>query len=241
MLLAVIRRLGIDIPALCHHDAIEPSGSCRLCMVEITRPEWEGWTKHVTSCLYPVEDGLIVRTHTPKIEELRRTLLELFLANSPHATAIQELAKKHGVTQSSFDVNLDGDNCIMCYACTRVCAQLGRHAISAAGRGHDKFIATPLRELPVDCVGCLACAEICPTNFIEYRDDAAGRTIWEKRFEMIKCSSCGRKTITRAFAEYLHESRGIPMEYFETCDRCKRQDLAQKMGRVVIMAKEAAR
>ena len=63
MLLAVIRREGIKIPAECHHEAVEPFGACRLCTVEITRKEWDGWSNYVTSCLYPVADGLIVEVH----------------------------------------------------------------------------------------------------------------------------------------------------------------------------------
>ena len=67
MLLSVIKRMGIDVPSTCNHKAVEPFGACRLCTVEITRPEWDGWKKHVTSCLYPVEEGLIVVHGAPHI------------------------------------------------------------------------------------------------------------------------------------------------------------------------------
>ena len=58
----VARDNGIEIPTLCHHDALEPRGACRLCVVEITHPKWPGWKKLVTSCVYPVQDGLVVQT-----------------------------------------------------------------------------------------------------------------------------------------------------------------------------------
>jgi len=92
MLLTVIRQQGIDVPALCHHEAVEPFGACRLCTVEITRKEWDGWKNYVTSCLYPVEEGLIVQTHTGEVTQIRRTILHLLLASSPRSCVIPQLA-----------------------------------------------------------------------------------------------------------------------------------------------------
>ncbi len=241
MLLDVIRRQKIDIPALCNHDAIEPCGSCRLCMVEITKKEWDGWTKFVTSCLYPVESNLIVSTHSPRVIELRKTILDLYLARSPQSEIIQKMASEYGITETSYQTVPDGDNCIMCYACTRICAELGCHAISAIERGHEKAIETPLREAPADCVGCLSCVYICPTNFIEWVDDNSSRTIWGRKFELIACKICGKKTITHDFADYLIQNRNIPATYFDTCDDCKRVELSRNMGKIVIAAQEITR
>lgn len=240
MLLAVIRREGIDIPALCDHQAIEPCGSCRLCMVEITRKEWDGWTKHVTSCLYPVEDGLIVNTHTPQVMEIRKNILDLYLARCPNSELIQKMAEEYGLHKTSFEVIPDGDNCIMCYACTRICEVLGKNAISAVQRGHDKAIAPPFGEEPPDCIGCLSCAHICPTDVIKWSDENQTRTIWGKSFELIACTKCGKTIITRDFADYLIEKRNLPAEYFNTCDDCKRTELAMKMGSLVDGAEEVA-
>lgn len=241
MLLAAVRREGINIPTLCHHEAIEPCGSCRLCMVEITKKEWDGWKKLVTSCLYPAEPDLMVSTHTPQIMELRKTLLELYLARSPRSEVIQKLAEEHGVVRTPYEIIPEGDNCIMCYACTRICAELGCHAISAVERGHDKVIAPPFNQPPESCVGCLSCAHICPTHFIEWQDDETGRTIWGRHFEMIACKVCGKKTVTREFARYLIEKRNLLPEYFDTCDDCKRGELTKTMGRIVIAAQEVAK
>lgn len=240
MLLDVIRRMGIDIPAICAHDAIEPTGNCRLCMVEITKTEWDGWKKSVTSCLYPVDEGLIIQTHTPEIQEIRKTLLDLQLANCPESEVIQKMAAEYGVFKTSFEVMPDGDNCIMCYACTRICEVLGRNAISPVDRGHQKVIAPPFGKEPEDCVGCLSCAHICPTDHIAWHDKAGVRIIWDKKFKLLECKQCGKKTITKEFADLLIKERGLPEEYFETCDDCKRMETARKYGSLVMKATEAA-
>ena len=238
MLLAVIEREGIDIPSICNHKAVEPYGACRLCTVEITREEWDGWKKHVTSCLYPVEDGLLVSTHTPEVIELRKTILDLYLARSPQAKYIQDLAAQFGITRTSFEEVPDGDDCILCALCTRVCDHMGFHAIATVNRGHGKEIAPPLHEAPPDCVGCLACAQVCPTNFITYSDDGHTRTIWGKKFEMLKCEQTGQPTITKEFAEFLSKHREIPEEYFRMGDLGHRQELATSMGRVAHWQRE---
>ncbi len=242
MLLDAIRREGVDVPALCDHKAIEPVGSCRLCTVEITRKEWDGWKKHVTSCLYPVEEGLIVSTHTETCIEIRKTILDLQLANCPNSEVIQEMAEEYGILKTSYEPDYEADNCIMCYACTRICEVLGKSAIAAINRGQHKMISPPLGpdKPAIDCIGCLACAKICPTDVIKFTDKGGVRTIWNKDFELIACSKCGKTTITREFADYLAEKRDLPREYFDVCDECKRRETAEKMGGLVEKAKEVA-
>jgi len=237
-LLKVIRREGIDVPALCHHEAVEPYGACRLCMVEITKEEWDGWSKYVTSCLYPVEPGLIVKTHSTKVIEMRKTIVDLYLARHPNCAEIQQLADEYGVTKTSYQTVVDGDNCILCGICTRICDEMGFHAISMVGRGHGKVVAPPLDEAPANCTGCLACAQNCPTHFIEFEDNGNSRTIWGKKFEMITCEKCGKTTITKEFADYLAEHRELPREYFNICDECHRRSTALDMGRIASWSKE---
>jgi len=238
MLLAVCRREGFDIPALCHHEAVEPFGACRLCMVEITKKEWDGWKGYVTSCLYPVEEGLIVQTHSEKVLDIRRTVLDLQLARCPNSPEIRKLAAEYGVTQTSFEEIPDGDNCILCGLCTRICDALGFKAISTVDRGHGKRVAPPMDQPPPDCVGCLSCAQNCPTNFIEWSQGSKYRVIWGKKFEVIKCARCGKMTITRDFAAALAKRRGIPVEYFDICDDCHRKELAQTMGKIANWQRE---
>lgn len=238
MLLAVIKRAGIDIPSTCDHPAVEPYGACRLCSVEITRPEWDGWKKQVTSCLYPVEDNLIVYTHTPELIETRKTILDLFLARCPNAKLIQDMAAEYGLTRTSYQEIPDGDDCILCGLCTRVCDTMGFHAISSVGRGHGKEIAPPLGEAPPDCVGCLACAQICPTDFIKYTDDGRTRKIWGREFELVRCEKTGLGVVTKEFAEHLSKTRNIPIEYFSRNDATHRQETANSMGRVTQWSRE---
>ena len=238
MLLDVIKRLDIDVPAICHHDSVEPFGSCRLCTVEITRADWDGWKNYVTSCLYPVADGLIVNTHSEPVNEIRKTLLDLYLARHPHSLVIQKLAAEHGVVTTSYAEIPDGDDCILCGLCTRICERMGFSAISTVGRGHTKKIAPPLEEAPPDCVGCLACAQCCPTGFIKFTEEGAKRSIWGREFEKIACAKCGKLTLTTEFADSLSATRDIPREYFDICDDCRRKEIAATMGHLSQWSRE---
>lgn len=238
MLLAVLRREGINVPAMCEHQAVEPFGACRLCTVEITKSEWKGWKNYVTSCLYPVADGLIVQTDSEPVIELRKTLLDLQLARHPNTPLIQQMAAEYGVLHTSYEEVPEGDDCILCGLCTRICDRMGFAAISTVGRGHGKRVAPPLDEPPPDCIGCLACAQTCPTSFIKYIDDGRRREIWGKKFEMIACKRCGKPTLTKDFARNLADSRSIPYEYFEVCDDCHRKEIAATMGRITNWSRE---
>jgi bidirectional [NiFe] hydrogenase diaphorase subunit len=89
MLLEVLAENSIYVPALCHHQSLSPSGSCRLCVVEISKKEWGGQSRIVTSCLYPAEDGLTVLTRSAAVLETRRALLELYLARCPESLSVK--------------------------------------------------------------------------------------------------------------------------------------------------------
>jgi len=232
-LLAVARREGIFIPTLCHHDAVEPSGACRLCMVEITRPEWEGWSELVTACLYPVEDGLIVSTDSERVCLCRREVLELLLARSPGAGIVRELAWEYGVVSPKYDQEEESGNCILCDICTRICQTLVTGAISRVNRGVEKKVETPFAEASADCIGCLACAGNCPTDAIEFSDDGACRTIWGKTFEVVPCTVCGAPTMTREQIEWLAARDGVLEEDLAICPGCKAEKTVQAYARIV--------
>lgn len=154
---------GFRIPTLCHHPALEPFGSCRLCTVEI---EKEGRKKFVTACNYPLEEGLVVRTATPAVLNLRRMIIELFLARCPGEKRIQELAEEHGISEPRF--KLEDDRCILCGLCCRVCAELvGVFAINFQNRGAERDVDAPYGEFSEDCIACGACSMVCPTSAIK--------------------------------------------------------------------------
>ncbi len=163
--LEAARKAGVDIPAVCAHEALEPYGACRLCIVEAREAGKKRW-RVVASCLYPVREGLEVRTGTEKIRRLRAFLIELLLARSPRSPYVRELAARHGVTKPRF-ASLD-DDCILCGLCARVCAEVvGANAIGFSGRGTGRRIDTPFGIDRARCLACGACTAVCPTGAVQ--------------------------------------------------------------------------
>lgn len=223
--LEAARLAGVRIPTLCHHEAVEPFGGCRLCVVDIWKPGWDAdWFRLVVACLYPVEEGLVVHTATPRVVETRKVVLDLLLARCPQTPLIRDLAREYGIEETTYRKRESPDDCILCGLCYRICDKVGPAAISAENRGVLREVAPPFFEEPPDCIGCLACAEICPTGHIKYREDGFTRTIWGKTFEMLKCPSCGRAHLTRAQADWM-AGRGMPVE--PLCDSCKQRRTAE--------------
>jgi bidirectional [NiFe] hydrogenase diaphorase subunit len=239
--LEAARQAGVDIPTLCHHEALEPYGGCRLCVVDVTREGWDGWRKLVISCQFPVEEGLIVITNSERVLETRRVVLDLLLARCPETPLIQGLARRYGIEQTSYRENPEPTDCILCALCTRVCDHLGVSAIATVSRGVGREVAPPFHEAPPDCIGCLACAEICPTDCIPYSASEHGRTIWGKTFDMLRCTSCGHAHITVAQADHHAGAGGVPRAYFETCDACKRTAMAATFVRLADGVPDATR
>ncbi len=226
-ILEVCNRNNIEIPALCYHESLEPWGACRLCTVEISHPKWPGWKDYVTSCMYPIRDGLVVGTNTPRVRRIRATLLDLLLARCPNSDVIQKLAEEYGVEETSYEPRVDGDNCILCGLCVRVCEEvIGASAIGTANRGIFKEISKPLKEPPEACIGCGACAYVCPTNVIPIVETPTHRIIWDRSFEMLQCKECGKAHITKAQRDWLIEKNDLPEDYYDLCDECKRKAVA---------------
>jgi len=177
---------GVQIPRLCHVGGLSDVGACRLCLVEI-----EGQRTLKASCLTPVEEGMIIRTATPKLKSHRKLILELLLAERNHSCAVcvmngdcelQELAASHGIDHvrlryqfpaltvdtSHERFGIDHNRCILCTRCVRVCDEVeGAHTWDVAGRGTKTQIISDLGEPWGDsdtCTSCGKCVQTCPTG-----------------------------------------------------------------------------
>ncbi len=162
-ILDVAKSIGVNIPTLCHIKVLSPFCSCRVCSVEIV--DKKGRNRLVTSCNYPVEEGLVVYTASEKTLNTRKLLLELLLARCPKAPKIKELALEYGIQQSRFLSEDENEDCILCGLCTRVCDELiGVQAINFTKRGVEREVTTPYHEFSNECIGCGACVVVCPTK-----------------------------------------------------------------------------
>lgn len=225
-LLKACREAGFEVPTLCHHEAVEPYGACRLCVVEVQVPG-RGKPRIVTACNFPAQAGLQVETESEAVVETRREVLDLLLARAPGSRVIRDLAAAHGLRRSSYPLDQNRDHCILCGLCTRICAKLGFDAIAPAGRGPHREISTPLGQPPPDCVGCGSCARICPTENIPLVERQGWRRIWERDFEMVRCQQCGKAYITKEYLARRVAESGLPESHFATCDECSRLTLAR--------------
>lgn len=156
--LEAARFLGFPIPTLCHHEGLSPYGACRLCVVEIG----EGpRARLVSSCTYPAEEGLVVRTASKRVVRARRVIIELLLASCPQSKVIQDLASAHGVSRQRF--KQEHEDCILCGLCVRVCKeQMMAGAVGFRGRGEERSVGTPFDKQSDVCRLCGACMYICP-------------------------------------------------------------------------------
>lgn len=161
--------VGIKVPTLCYHEAVEPYGACRFCTVEVVR---RGRSRFVTACNYPVEEGIEVFTASEKVVHLRKLILESLLARCPEVKFLQELAAEYGIARPRF--KLGNDNCILCDLCVRVCTEVvGARVLGYSGRGSNRVVGTPFHAMPEACLGCGACGSVCPTGAMKMELEAA--------------------------------------------------------------------
>jgi formate dehydrogenase major subunit len=184
--MAAAMRAGFQIPKLCATDSLEAFGSCRLCLVEI-----EGRRGAPASCTTLVEEGMVVRTQTPRLAQLRRGVMELYISDHPldcltcSANGDCELQDMAGVvglrevrygqdgarhrTQAPDASNpyftFDSSKCIVCSRCVRACEEVqGTFALTIDGRGLASMVATGGQDFfSSECVSCGACVQACPT------------------------------------------------------------------------------
>lgn len=192
-ILEAARAAGVYIPTLCYHPELRPEGACRLCMVEAS-----GARTLVASCVYPVSEGMVVKTNTEKVREARKTVVELLLANHPKDCLccqksgdceLQKIAadlglrkirfeggetKAHTIDCSNPSLVRDQEKCILCGRCIRICRDVqGMNVYSFAGRGFNTIVSTAFEHDLKDaaCTYCGQCASVCPTGAIVEKDD----------------------------------------------------------------------
>jgi formate dehydrogenase major subunit len=177
---------GVKVPKLCATDTLKAFGSCRLCLVEV-----EGRKGYPASCTTTVAAGMKIRTQSPKLQQLRRSVMELYLSDYPlerqsseaeARTELRTMAHKLGVTSTPYAngkrhlgqpkdesnpyFTFDPDSCIVCSRCVRACDEVqGTYALTIQGRGFESKVSASQDQpfLESECVSCGACVEACPT------------------------------------------------------------------------------
>ena len=225
-LMTVARRNGITIPRLCQHDSQEEGlGACRLCIVEVTD---RGRKSVVVSCVYPVNSEIEVETNSERIRRERGMILALLASRAPESPVIRQMSRYYKAPAPERFVRVDGEKCVMCGLCAKVCSSLSVGAISTVNRGITKMISTPYGDPSSVCIGCGACAKVCPTDAIELKEDGQTRTIWGKTFPLIHCTRCGAVVGTREQIEEAARRSGAEPDYL--CDQCRKERMAKVMA-----------
>jgi bidirectional [NiFe] hydrogenase diaphorase subunit len=162
-ILEAAQKADIFIPTLCHHEKLEPYGACGICTVEV---EVRGWISLVTACLYPVEQDLIVRTKSDKVDKIRKMILEFLLAHAPCSLQLQDLAQEYGAEKDRFEK--EPSFCILCGLCVRYCAEVKKkNAVGFVDCGARREIRFIPEIAAKECHSCKECFPLCPTSFLQ--------------------------------------------------------------------------
>jgi len=203
-LLEAAQFLGFPIPTLCHMEGLSPYGACRLCVVEIGEgPK----AKLVSSCTYPAEEGLKVRTASKRVVKARKMVIELLLATAPQSKVIQDLASAHEVRQQRF--RQEHEDCILCGLCSRMCKeQMMANAIGFRGRGEKRSLGAPFDVKNEVCRLCGGCMYVCPVCMLRCTFTEPDKAICGG------CANIGPPCVTK-------EKFDDMMCYMEPCVACE--------------------
>ncbi|WP_142963592.1 formate dehydrogenase subunit alpha [Enterococcus faecalis] len=214
-ILEAAKTLGVEIPTLCHLKELAPDGSCRMCVVEVEGGRRGGLT---TACTAHCQEDMVVSTHSEKVADSRRFILDLLLSNHKLECfscgkngdcQLQQYALDYGIDATSFTegkrmpchqedtsnpfFSYDPEKCIMCRRCARVCQlRQGRDVLSIANRGFETKMM-PSYGQPFDqsiCESCGNCVSSCPTGALTAKDTKEYRK-WETQKIPTTCPHCG--------------------------------------------------
>ena len=167
-ILEAARKANIEIPTLCHHEKLAPYGACRICSVEV---ESGGKTQVVVACGYPVDGGISVKTRSPRIDRIRKVILELIAPQLSEGGmgAIKDLVAEYKADVSRFMpvFRAAPTRCILCGQCVRYCAEvISLDAIGFVGRGIERRVVFFPEIASEHCPTCQECFSVCPTGKI---------------------------------------------------------------------------
>lgn len=202
-LLEVIRKAGFDVPTFCYRPDLKPFGSCRMCVVEVEYPN--GRVMVNSSCTMPPEAGIKVSTNSARVRKIRKTVLELLLANHDRECTtcdksgncdLQKYSEEYGIREIRFpklkaenmqpiddynpSIKRDPNKCILCGACVRACQEFQGHAVLGFANRGSKTVVQPLNGKhlsEVDCVFCGQCQAVCPTGALTIKTNT--EEVWD--------------------------------------------------------------